>query len=280
MQLTNTTSGRNWTKWKTASVIYVISLVVYIITCVCYGSTEMRIEIGTLIFSIVPVYIVLFWSLDEARRGTYEQIEILQKLTSEQISALKESTQLQVEAFATQSEGIVSAIEKVVGAVGQMSEDVRKQVEQEEKRLAITQKQNEDRLRALEREAQRDWEKKERIAPRIFARIASESFLFFFRHYRLYVYNAGGPAKNMKLDYFFSNSYNTVKKTVSIGSLDRDRGSRSIDCGDINALTAYPVIQVSVYLRDQEERLYVGAITIDKSNPEWVQIPLEERPRE
>ena len=224
-----------------------------------------------------PVYIVLFWTLDEARKGTQEQMETLQKLTTEQISALKDSTKLQIESFSTQSQGIVSAIQEVVGVLGQMSEENRRRMEQQEKTLKDIQKQNEDRLRAEEQERQKEWEKKQRIAPRIFARIASEPFFFFFKHYRLYIYNTGGLANNIELKYFFSNSYHTVEKTVSLGSLDRNRGSRSIDCGDVQALSAYAVIQVSVSLRDKEDRLYVGTTTIDKSNGEWAQIPLQEK---
>ena len=280
VQLTTTTSRRNWTKWKTTTVVYIISLLLYIIACFHYGKTEMHIEVGTLVFSIIPVYIVLFWSLDETRKGTYEQIKILQKLTSEQISALKDSTKLQVESFSTQSQGIVSALEKVIGAIGQMSDDIRKQMEQETEKLEAIQKQNVEYLRALEREAQKDLEEKQRIAPRIFARIASEPFLIFFRHYRLYIYNTGGLAKNTELTYFFSNSYNTVEKTVSVASLGRDQGIRPIDCGDVDALSAYTIIQVSISLRDKEERLYVGTITINKAHPDWVPISLEERPRE
>ena len=281
MQLTTTTSRRNWTKWMGATVVYVIILLLYIIACFHYGSTEMHIEIGTLVFSIIPLYIVLFWSLDEARKGTYKQIKTLQKLTSEQISALKDSTKLQVESFSTQSQGIVSALEQVVGATAQMSEDIRKRMEQEEKTLEIIQKREETRLRAQEREAQKDLEKKQRIAPRVFARIADVPWFIFFRHYRLHVYNTGGPLKNMKLTYFFSNPpYTTTEQTVSIDSLDRNQRSRPIDCGAVQAFNAYAAIQVSVSLRDKEERLYRGTTTIDKSNRDWTRIPLEERPGE
>ena len=291
MQLAVSTSGRSSSKWKIITIIYVTSLLLYIVACFRFGSTQTHLDVCTLLFSIVAVFIALFWSLDEARKGTNEQIaylhqstteqiEAMHKLTLEEINTIKDSTRLQIESFSTQSQGIVSALEKVTAGIGQMSEYTRKQMEQEEKRLEVIQKQNEARLRAQEREAQKDWEQKQRIAPRIFARIASEPFLFFFRHYRLHIYNTGGPAKNIELTYFFSNSYNTVEKTVPIGSLNRDRGSTPIDCGDVQALSAYPAIQVSVSLRDKEERLYVGTITIDKSNSEWVQISVEERPGE
>jgi len=277
MHGSTTSSRRKWTKWMIATVLYGVFLLAYLIACFHYGSSEMHIEIYTLVFSTALVYIVLFWTLDEARKGTQEQVEALQKLTAEQISALKDSTKLQIESFSTQSEGIVSALEKVVGAIAQMSEDTRKQMEQEEKRLEVIKKQTEARIRTQEQLTQKDWEKKQRIAPRIFARIASEPFFFVFSHYRLYIYNTGGLVKNIELEYFFSNSYYTVKKTISIGSLDRNRGSRSIDCGDVQALSSYAVIQVSVSLRDKEDRLYVGTIAINKSNGEWVQIPLQER---
>lgn len=267
-------------KCKTATILYATSLCLYIIACFNFGSAEMRIDIGTLVFSIIPVYIVLFWSLDETREETREQIEALQKFTAEQISVLKESTKLQIDSFSTQSEGIVSAIQQVVGAIGQMSEDMRKQMEKQEKALAEIQRQNEARLRAQEQQAQKEWQEKERIAPRIFARLASEPFFFFFTHYRLYIYNTGGLAKNMDLIYFFSNTHKTGKKTISIGALSRDEAARPIDCGDIRAYANYTILQISVSLRDREERLYDGTITIDKSYRDWTQFRLEERPGE
>lgn len=278
MQLTTSTSGRKWTKWWTVSVVYAISFLLYSIACLRYGLSEMCFEIGGLVFSIIPAYIALFWSLDEARKDTKEQIETLQKLTSRQISALKDSTKLQVESFSTQCQGIVFAIEKVVGTIAQNSEDVRKRAEQEEKRLEEIQRLTENHLRILELEAQKDFEEKQRIAPRVFVQIADEPWWFLFRHYQLYVYNSGGNATNIELTFFFFNpSYETTKKTVSIGSLARKEKSRSIDCGDVTALSVYTTIQVSVSLRDKKERLYVGNITIDKTKTEWVQIPLEER---
>lgn len=271
-------SAKNWTKWKWATFLYLISLLLYIIACLNYGSAAMRIEIGTLVFGIIPVYIVLFWSLDETRRGTQEQIETLQELTSKQINALKDSTKLQIESFSTQIQGIVSALEQVVATNAQISEDIRKRMEQEKKTLETIKKQEETRLHTQELEAQKDLEKKQRIAPRVFVRIADEPWLLFFKHYRLYIFNSGGPLKNMEVTYFFlSQSYTTAKRTFSIASLNRGQGSRPIDCGDVTAFNAYTAIQISISLRDKEERLYVGTTTIDKSNREWVRISLEER---
>lgn len=270
-----------WTKWIVATIVYVISFLLYIIACFYYGSAEMHVDVGGLVVSVVPAYIILFWSLDETRKGTNEQIKTLQRLTSEQINTLKESTQRQIESFSMQCQGIVSALERVIGAIGQMSEDIRKKTEQEEKRLETMQRENEERLRTLEREEQKGFEKKQRIAPRVFVRIADEPWWFFFRHYRLYVYNSGGPLKNMSLTYFFSGvSYKTAEQTVSIASLEREQGSGAIDCGDVSAFSAYTAIQVSVSLRDKEERLYVGTATIDKSNRDWVHMLLQEKPGE
>lgn len=39
----------------------------------------------------------------------------------------------------------------------------------------------------------------------------------------------------------------------------------------------YTAIQISLSLRDKEERLYVGTATIDKANRDWANIPLEEK---
>jgi len=83
----------------------------------------------------------------------------------------------------------------------------------------------------------------------------------------------------MELTYFFTDlSYNTAKQTVSIGSLGRDKSSPPIDCGDVPALSAYTAIQVSVSLRNKEDRLYIGGGTLNKAHRGWVQIPLQERP--
>jgi hypothetical protein len=270
-----------WTKWHITTIAYLVSPLFYIIAAIQYGSTEVHLDVGSLIFSIIPAYLILFWSLDEARKGTNEQIETLRKLTLEQISTLKESTEHQIESFATQCQGIVSSLEKVIGAIGQMSADVRKQMEQEERRLEALQKQNEDRLRTLEKEEQRHFEEKQRIAPRVFALLADEPWWFFFRHYKLYVNNTGGLLKNMELSYFFFNaSYKTAEQIVRVDSLDRDKRSVPIDCGDVSAFSSYTAIKVSVSLRDKEERLYVGTATIDKSYRDWNKIPLIEKPGE
>jgi len=270
-----------WTKWIAATVTYVVSLLSYVILCFLYGSSEMHLDVGSMLLSIIPAYIILFWSLDEARKGTNEQIETLQKLTSQQVNALKESTQHQIESFTMQCQGIVSALERVIGAIGQMSEDIRKKTEQEERKLEIIQRQNEERLRTLEREEQKDYEKKQRIAPRVFVRVADELWWFFFRHYKLYVYNSGGPLKSMSLTYFFfGTAYKTAEQTVSIPSLNRDEGHGAIDCGDVSAFSLCTAIQVSTHLRDGEERLYVGTAVIDKSSRDWTRIPLEEKPGE
>jgi len=274
-------ASMTWTKWIIATIGYMLSLLPYAIACIYYGSAEMHLDIFGVFFSVIPAYIILFWSLDEARKGTNEQIKALQKLTSEQISALKECTQRQIDSFSVQCQGIVSAIEQVIGAFGKMSEETRKRVEQEEKRLEILQKQTENNLRTMEREAQKNFEEKQRIAPRVFVRIAAEMWWFFFRHYQLYVYNSGGILNNMELTYFFSNaSYKTVEQRRSIGSLNREQGSGAIDCGDVSAFSAYTAIQVSVSLRDRKDRLYVGSVTINKSYSDWVPISLEERPGE
>jgi hypothetical protein len=269
-------------KWIIATICYMLSLLLYAIACIYYGSAEMHLDIFGVFFSVIPAYIILFWSLDEARKGTNEQIKALQKLTSEQISALKECTQRQIDSFSVQCQGIVSAIEQVIGEFGKMSEENRKRAEQEEKRLEILQKQTENNLRTMERESQKTFEEKQRIAPRVFVRIADEMWWFFFRHYQLYVYNSGGILNNMELTYFFSRnaSYKTVEQQRSIGLLNREQGSGAIDCGDVSAFSAYTAIQVSVSLRDRKDRLYVGSVTIDKSDREWTQIPLEERPGE
>jgi hypothetical protein len=302
-----------WMKWKIATIVYVIFLLLYVvIACSYFGwSAEMLVYIGGVVFSIVPAYIILFWSLDEARKGTNEQIETLRKLTSDQINALRESTQLQIDSarkgtneqiealqkltsdqinalrdstqrqidsFSVQCQGIVSAVEQVVGAIAKMSEDNRKRMEQEEKRLETLQKLNEDNLRAKEREIQKTFEEKQRIAPRVFVRIADEMWWFFFRHYQLHVYNSGGLLNNMELTYFFSNvTFKTVEQRRFIGSLNREQGSGAIDCGDVSTFSAYTAIQISVFLRDKEERLYVGSVRIDKSDSNWKQIPLGER---
>ncbi len=180
-----------------------------------------------------------------------------------------------------QCQGIISALEKVIGEIAKMSEENRKRMEQEEKRLAALQKQSEDNLRALEREAQKTFEEKQRIAPRVFVKIVEGMWWFIFRHYQLYVLNSGGPLHNMELTFSFSSaSYSTVKQQRSIGSLNREQGSNAIDCGDVSAFTAYASIQVSVTLRDGDDRLYVGSVTIDKSCRDWTQISLEERPGE
>lgn len=202
-------------------------------------------------------------------------------MTSEQINTLKDSTQRQVDSFSVQCQGIISALEKVIGEIAKMSEENRKRMEQEEKRLAALQKQSEDNLRALEREAQKTFEEKQRIAPRVFVKIVEGMWWFIFRHYQLYVLNSGGPLHNMELTFSFSSaSYSTVKQQRSIGSLNREQGSNAIDCGDVSAFTAYASIQVSVTLRDGDDRLYVGSVTIDKSCRDWTQISLEERPGE
>jgi len=267
-----------WTKWIVATVVYVISFLLYIVACFYYGSAEMHIDVGGLVVLVVPAYIILFWSLDEARKGTNEQIKTLQRVTSEQVNALKESTQRQIESFSAQIQGVISALERVIGAIGQMSEDIRKKTEQEERRIELLQKQNEEHIRTLEREEQRNFEAKQRIAPRVFVRLADESWWFFFRHYRFYVFNSGGSLKDMSLTYSFTAlGLESAKQTVSIAQLGRNQGTGGFDCGDVAAFSLYTAIQISVYLRDKDERLYVGTATIDKSNRDWANIPLSEK---
>lgn len=49
-----------WAKWKIATIGYMLSLLLYAIACLCYGSAEMHLDIFGVFFSVIPAYIILF----------------------------------------------------------------------------------------------------------------------------------------------------------------------------------------------------------------------------
>jgi hypothetical protein len=276
-------------KWKAIITIYGILLISFIYIYLRFESARNSFDIGALVFSIALVLIIHFWGLEETKKAsdeqiaelrkvTMEQIEVIRKSTQEQINVIKESTKQQVDSFVVQCQGIINALQTSVGAIRDLSEDLRKQREDQENAQRKSGEQFGQFLIASQREAQLKMDEKQRMKPRISARIAQERFLFIFQHYYIYVFNTGGIAKKLNLTYAFVNPpYKSAQLSVLLGDLDRDTQARPIDCGDISTFTAYHSLEISVQLRDKEDRLYVGFAVIDKTNRDWVPIELQER---
>lgn len=276
-------------KWWIIIIGFLFLFCVYVVVCFRYGPDQSRIDLGTLAFPTALTFIVLFWNLEETKKAsdkqiaelhkaTVEQIEVIQKSTQNQINALKDSTKQQVDSFAVQCQGIVNALENVIGALGEMSENFRKQLEAQEKEQRKLEEAFRQVLLVSQREARLKMDEKQRMTPRIFIRIAQEPFLLFFQHYKIYIFNTGGLTRKLNLTYVFVNPpYKSTEISVSLDDLNRDKQARPIDCGDISTFTAYHSLEVYVHLRDKEDRLYVGSTVIDKTYKEWTEIKLQER---
>ena len=208
-----------------------------------------------------------------------DEITNIQVSTQKQIEAIQDSTQKQIQAFVEQCQGIVAQLEHVVGVLATMSEQNTQKLKIEEERR----RQKEEEIRMLKIEQQRklqeELSEKERLKPNIFVRLTTQSYFLFWTHYWIYLINTGGDSKDMRVESEFFASITGMGSKVSMwfGVIQREQQC-SFDCGNIDNFRAYDLVKVRLSIRDSKERRYVGEVTFSKSDNEWHQIPLNEKP--
>ena len=281
-------------------MIYAIIVIIYLWHC--YDTpNDLVIQMGIFLLTIAAMMLIMLHNTEHQRKLTYSQIKNLkestnlhikelQKLTNEQIKAMsdstekqikaiKESTEKQNEVFIEQFQGFSSQLEQLATILtmkaDEEAEERKKQKELEEERF----KKEEERLNILkseqEKSAQEISDKLERIKPKIFVKIKQKSYFAFWQHYWLTLINFGGNGKDLRItSHIFNSGTNLGARFADRYEKINREQQQAFDCGNIDNFRAFDVVRVVVSIRDNEERKYVGQTTFNKTETEWVEIPL------
>jgi ABC-type multidrug transport system fused ATPase/permease subunit len=258
---------------------YFLSLVAYI----AFFLGELKIEIAALLFTIVLMVLILLESnrsiqnatkrqVETIQESTWRQIQTLQETSEKQLRAIQESSHQQIQVLVEQRDAIVERLGKTVGILSTMSEENRKKVEAEEKRMKV--KEERWKQESLEKEAE-----KERLKPKIFVRIDEQSFFLVWRHYWIYILNAGGDGRDLEVTHrFIHRPYASTSSFSRYFENIRRKQQESIGCGNVDNFRPYSELHMHISVRDVQQRKYEGETCIDKNTRGWVEIGLQEIP--
>lgn len=232
----NVTLQRAW-------IIYFIWLVIFILVAIEEQNNFILLQLGSILFTIVIMYLIMITGNIELQKSTREQADAFVKELGRVDSELKD---------------VVSSLLSLTNV---MSEIQRITTQQADLQKAIYEGQEAEKRKRVQR-----------LKPRIFCRIEpiGLNFIIDFRHYHVFIDNAGGNAQEVWISVS-----SKIRKSFGPNNI-LPNTPIDLDIGPFNEFSGLESVPIELSCKDIERRLYSGRGSLMLSNKDWQEISLNE----